>query len=85
MIVKPTQPFTDEEKLKIDQFVMRGGKLLVFQDKLEAELDSLKSMSNTKVVAFDRNLALDDLLFKYGARINPDLVMDLQCVFYPSW
>jgi ABC-2 type transport system permease protein len=82
MIVKPTQPFTDEEKLKIDQFVMRGGKLLLFQDKLEAELDSLKSMSN-QVVAFDRNLALDDLLFKYGARINPDLVMDLQCDFLP--
>ncbi len=82
MIVKPTQPFTDEEKLKIDQFVMRGGKLLVFQDKLEAELDSLKSMSN-QVVAFDRNLGLDDLLFKYGARINPDLVMDLQCDFLP--
>ncbi len=82
MIVKPTQPFTDEEKLKIDQFVMRGGKLLLFQDKLEAELDSLKSMSN-QVVAFDRNLGLDDLLFKYGARINPDLVMDLQCDFLP--
>lgn len=82
IIVKPTQPFTDEEKLKIDQFVMRGGKLLVFQDKLEAELDSLKSMSN-QVVAFDRNLGLDDLLFKYGARINPDLVMDLQCDFLP--
>lgn len=82
MIVKPTQPFTDEEKLKIDQFVMRGGKLLLFQDKLEAELDSLKNMNN-QVVAFDRNLGLDDLLFKYGARINPDLVMDLQCDFLP--
>ena len=82
MIVKPTQPFTDEEKLKIDQFVMRGGKLLLFEDKLEAELDSLKSMNN-QVVAFDRNLGLDDLLFKYGARINPDLVMDLQCDFLP--
>ncbi|MEI8058639.1 MAG: gliding motility-associated ABC transporter substrate-binding protein GldG, partial [Ferruginibacter sp.] len=82
MIVKPTQAFTAEEKLKIDQYVMRGGKLLIFQDKLEAELDSLKSMSN-QVVAYDRNLGLDDLLFKYGARINPDLVMDLQCDFLP--
>ena len=82
MIVKPTQAFTDEEKLKIDQFVMRGGKLLLFEDKLEAELDSLKSMNN-QVVAFDRNLSLDDLLFKYGARINPDLVMDLQCDYLP--
>jgi ABC-2 type transport system permease protein len=82
MIVKPTQPFTEQEKLKIDQFVMRGGKLLIFQDKLEAELDSLKSMNN-QVIAYDRNIELTDLLFKYGARINPDLVMDLQCDFLP--
>ncbi len=82
LIVKPTQKFTDEEKLKIDQFVMRGGKLLLFIDKLEAELDSLKSLNN-EVVAYDRNLELNDLLFKYGARINGDLVMDLQCDFLP--
>jgi ABC-2 type transport system permease protein len=82
MIVKPTQPFSEGEKLKIDQFVMRGGKLLIFADKLEAELDSLRSMNN-QVVAYDRNLALDDLLFKYGVRINPDLVMDLQCDYLP--
>jgi ABC-2 type transport system permease protein len=82
LIVKPTKKFTDEAKLKIDQFVMRGGKLLIFADKLEAELDSLRSMNN-QVVAYDRNLAYDDLLFKYGARINPDLVMDLQCDYLP--
>lgn len=82
IIVKPTLKFSAAEKLKIDQFVMRGGKLMLFQDKLEAELDSLKSMTN-QVVAYDRNLELDDLLFKYGVRINPDLVMDLQCDFLP--
>ena len=82
LIVKPTKKFTDEEKLKIDQFVMRGGKLLLFVDKLEAELDSLKSMTN-EVVAYDRGLQLDDLLYKYGARINSDLVMDLQCDYLP--
>jgi ABC-2 type transport system permease protein len=82
LIVKPTIAFTPEQKLKIDQFVMRGGKLLLFQDKLEAELDSLKSMNN-QVVAYDRNIELTDLLFKYGVRINPDLVMDLQCDFLP--
>ncbi|MBK7884422.1 MAG: gliding motility-associated ABC transporter substrate-binding protein GldG [Chitinophagaceae bacterium] len=81
IIVKPTQAFTDEEKLKIDQFVMRGGKLLIFMDKLEAELDSLRIKN--EVVAYDRNLELNDLLFKYGARINNDLVMDLQCDFLP--
>jgi ABC-2 type transport system permease protein len=82
LIVKPTQRFTPEEKLKIDQFVIRGGKLLLFVDKLEAELDSLKNMNN-QVVAYDRNLELDDLLFKYGARINSDLIMDLQCDYLP--
>jgi ABC-2 type transport system permease protein len=81
LIVKPTQKFTAEEKLKIDQYVMRGGKLLLFIDKLEAEMDSLHLKN--EVVAYDRGLELNDLLFKYGARINSDLVMDLQCDFYP--
>jgi ABC-2 type transport system permease protein len=81
IIVKPTQKFTAEEKLKIDQYVMRGGKLLLFIDKLDAEMDSLRIKK--EVVAYDRGLGLDDLLFKYGARVNPDLVMDLQCDFYP--
>lgn len=76
IIVKPSQPFSEEEKLKIDQFVMQGGKLLLFVDKLNAEMDSLKIRN--EVIAYDRGLELDDLLFKYGARINPDLVLDMQ-------
>lgn len=76
MIVKPTVPFTDIEKLRIDQFVMRGGKLLMFVDKLNAEMDSLRIRN--ELVAYDRGLGLDDLLFKYGVRVNNDLVMDLQ-------
>jgi len=76
MIVKPTQPFTEMEKLKIDQYVMRGGKLLLFVDKLNAEMDSLRIKN--EVIAYDRGLELTDLLFKYGVRINSDLVMDLQ-------
>lgn len=76
MIVKPTQTFTQDEKLKIDQFVMRGGRLLMFIDKLNAEMDSLQIKN--EVIAYDRDLQLDDLLFKYGARINNDLVLDMQ-------
>ncbi len=76
MIVKPTKPFSDQEKLKIDQFVMRGGKVLLFIDKLNAEMDSLRIKN--EVIAYDRGLELNDLLFKYGARVNSDLVMDLQ-------
>ena len=76
MIVKPASSFSPEEKLKIDQFVMRGGKLLMFIDKLNAEMDSLQIKN--EVIAYDRDLQLDDILFKYGVRINPDLVMDIQ-------
>lgn len=82
LVVKPTEPFTDEAKLKLDQYVMNGGKILFFIDKLNAELDSLKSKKG-EVVAYDRGLELNDLLFKYGVRINSDLVMDLQCDFLP--
>jgi len=82
IIVKPTEPFNDAAKLKLDQFVMNGGKIIFFIDRLNAELDSLQSKKG-EVVAYDRGLELNDLLFKYGARINPDLLMDLQCDFLP--
>ena len=77
MIVKPARPFTEIEKLRIDQYVMRGGKVLLFIDKLNAEMDSMRIKN--EVIAYDRNLELTDLLYKYGIRINNDLVMDLQC------
>jgi gliding-associated putative ABC transporter substrate-binding component GldG len=81
MIVKPATGFTEEEKLKIDQYIMHGGKVLWFIDNLNAEPDSLSIKS--QLIAYDRNLNLEDMLFTYGARINPDLVMDLQCDFLP--
>lgn len=82
LLVKPSQKFSDEAKLKIDQYVMRGGKLLAFVDRLEAEMDSLQ-LGSRQVVAYDRNLGLQDLFFRYGVRINPDLIMDLQSDFLP--
>ncbi len=80
MIVKPTRGFSEMAKLKLDQYVMQGGKLLISVDQLNAELDSLQK---GEVIAYDRNLNLGDLFFKYGCRVNPDLVMDLQCDFLP--
>ena len=82
VVVKPTHPFTDEQKLKLDQYVMRGGKIIWLIDQLYAEMDSLQR-SKTEFVAFDRGLNLDDILFKYGVRINRDLVQDLQCEKVP--
>ncbi len=60
---------------------MRGGKVLWFVDNLHAEQDSLSFKS--ELIAYDRNLNIQDLLFNYGVRINPDLLMDLQCDFMP--
>jgi ABC-2 type transport system permease protein len=82
VIVKPTSSFSDEEKLKIDQYVINGGKLLLFGDRLSAEMDSMQTKKG-EVTAFDRDLKINDLLFNYGVRINADLLMDLQCDFLP--
>jgi ABC-2 type transport system permease protein len=82
LIVKPTQPFTEADKLKLDQYVMSGGNIIWAIDKLYAEYDSLQKSSGS-YIAFDRGLQLDDLLFKYGVRINSNLVQDLNCSKLP--
>ena len=83
IIAKPTEKFTDDDKLKIDQYIMRGGKVLFLLDVINADLDSLRS-SGQDLTAYDRGLDLDELLFKYGVRINPDLVQDLQSDVLPQ-
>ncbi len=75
LIVKPAIAFSDSVKMKLDQYVMQGGKLLWFVDMLYAEKDSLAFTAQT--LAYDRGLNLDDLLFKYGIRINRDLLQNL--------
>lgn len=77
MIVKPTIPFNDAQKLKLDQYVMHGGKIIWLIDNLYAEMDSLMR-TQSDFVAFDRGLNIEDLLFRYGARINQDLLQDLK-------
>src|SRR5450755_3330619 len=77
IMVKPTSKFSDNEKRKLDQFVMRGGSLVCMIDNLYAEMDSLQTSRET--VAYDRGLNLDDLLFHYGVRVNQDLIEDMQC------
>ncbi len=73
VIVKPVDKFTDEDKFKLDQYVMNGGRLLFFIDVLYAERDSLQ---NGDLIAYARDLNLNDLLFRYGVRINTDLIAD---------
>jgi len=77
VILKPTLSFSEADKLKIDQYVMRGGKVFWMIDVMYAEFDSLYKSNG--FIAFDRGLNLDDLLFKYGVRINQNLLQDMQC------
>lgn len=78
VIPKPDSPFSEDEKYRLDQFVMRGGKLLMFADG--ARVDSV-SLEGTFAQPLDVNL--DDLLFKYGCRINQNLIKDLSCAMIP--
>lgn len=82
LFAKPLSKFSDEDKLKIDQYVMNGGKVIWFLDELNASIDSLQQQDG--FVAFDKGLNLEDILFRYGVRINQDLVQDMQSDFVPQ-
>ena len=76
VIVKPIERFTDEEKFVLDQFVINGGKTLWLIDQVNIEMDSLYNESGS-TLAFPNDLNLNDMFFKYGVRINPDMVKDI--------
>ena len=77
VIAKPTETFTDAEKQVLDQFIINGGKTLWLIDQVTAEIDSLYNASGA-TLAYPKDLNLNDMFFKYGIRINPDLVKDEQ-------
>jgi len=76
IIAKPDKPFTEQEKFKVDQYIMRGGRVLWAIDQVSAELDSLRGKGN-QALAFNKELNLDDQLFRYGIRINYNLIADI--------
>ena len=77
IIAKPTKMFSDRDLFILDQYVMYGGKLLWLVDALDADLDSLENAG--QAVATRLPLNIDEMLFTYGVRVNPDLVMDIRC------
>ncbi|MNF29597.1 ABC-type uncharacterized transport system [compost metagenome] len=77
IIAKPTETFTDAEKQVLDQFIMNGGKTMWLIDQVSVEMDSLYNSSGA-TLAYPRDLNLNDMFFKYGVRINPDMVKDEQ-------
>lgn len=80
VIARPTRPFNEADKFAIDQYIMSGGKVLFFLDPVYPFADSL---ANGTTVALANPVGLENLLFKYGFRINYDLVADLQCNYVP--
>lgn len=81
VIAKPTLPFSEFDKFKLDQYVMNGGKILWLIDSQIADMDSLNNEPYFMSAGYD--LKLDDLLFRYGIRVNANLVQDLQCNAIP--
>jgi len=97
VVAKPTTPFNELDKYLLDQFIMGGGKMLWFIDGVHAEMDSLSFGPEFLAYPTIYDLGLTDLLFKYGVRINADLVQDVRCagvndrrsvnpwVYFPLW
>lgn len=79
VIAKPEIQFSELEKYKIDQFLMKGGKVIWSLDQVNADLDSMRSSRKGEQLAFQKKLNLDDQLFTYGIRINYDLIGDMNC------
>ncbi len=80
IIAKPQAKFNEKNKFILDQYLMQGGKLIWFIDAVQVSLDSLFE-GNTLAIPMDLNV--NDQLFKYGVRINPNLIKDIQCSMIP--
>lgn len=81
VIAKPLIPFSEKVKFVIDQYVMNGGKVLWLIDRVNASLDSMRY---GEYLALERQLKLEDLWFKYGFRINNDLIQDMENTKIPQ-
>ena len=81
IVAKPTQPFDERDKFLIDQYVMHGGKVLWLVEPVYATMDSLQNQEST--IGIEQDLNLNDMLFRYGVRLNNDLLLDLTCAALP--
>ena len=81
IIADPQEPFSERDKYQIDQYIMRGGHVLWLLNGVRFSEDFLETEGTTPIIPLD--LHLQDLLFRYGARIEPALVQDMQCLPIP--
>lgn len=81
IVPKPTLPFSDFDKFKLDQYVMHGGKIIWLVESQLADMDSLRNSPQYYSISY--NLGLEDLFYKFGVRINNNIVQDLMCNSIP--
>ena len=81
IIAKPTEKFSESDKFIIDQYIMNGGKVLWLLDAVQLSNEELSKSGVSPVVPLDLNLT--DMLFRYGVRVEPSIVQDMQCVQIP--
>ena len=79
MLIQPRIAYSTLEKYRLDQFIMNGVKVIFILDKVAVNMDSAAAGT----YSFPYELNLDDMLFKYGVRINNDLVQDYVAGAYP--
>ncbi len=77
IVAKPTETFSEKDLFILDQYIMYGGKVLWLIDPLNAEIDSLST--HGQMLATHYPLGLDEMLFNYGVRVNPNVLMDIRC------
>ncbi|MBK8626564.1 MAG: gliding motility-associated ABC transporter substrate-binding protein GldG [Saprospiraceae bacterium] len=82
IIASPKTEMSIQNQFKLDQYLMSGGKIIWMIDKFQVSLDSINKYKF--YVPSDFNLGLDDMFFKYGVRIMPDLILDLECSQIPQ-
>jgi len=81
IVAGPTSALPEKDKYVLDQYIMNGGKVLWLVDAVKISLDSLSKESQT--IGIVNTVNLDDQLFRYGVRINPVLLQDVQCSMIP--
>lgn len=81
IIPKPIRPFDEKHLFMIDQYVMNGGKVIWMIDPLNMEQDSLRRMGMH--MPSEHPLNLNNMLFNYGVRVNPNLVLDWESSVIP--
>lgn len=77
IVARPTKPFSEKDQYILDQYIMYGGKVLWLLDALDADLDSLANRGQMMATRYP--LGLEEMLFTYGVRLNPNLLMDMRC------